>query len=151
MALLPRATLCCDCCRILATAPSSSPPRHLLKDPGLCDVSLVVPSLEAFEWQGQTLQETPQVRQDKRTYPSDEAAGEGQAIDANVKHARRIMDQCQKLINDVNEGMPTFPQDLQPEMVELLTGLEGKVRQCAQVEAIGDSSVEADMLEWLLV
>ena len=61
------------------------------------------------------------------------------------------MGQCRKLINDVNEGMRTFPQDVQTEMVELLTELEGKVRQGAQVEAIGESSMEADMLEWLLI
>ena len=57
------------------------------------------------------------------------------------------MAKCRKLINEVNEGMPTFPQDFQTEIMELLTELEGKVRQGAQVEAIGESSMEADMLE----
>ena len=47
--------------------------------------------------------------------------------------------------------MPTFPQDLQTEMMELLTELEGKGRQGAQVEAIGESSMEADMFEWIWV
>ena len=36
-------------------------------------------------------------------------------------------------------------------LVRAQDGLDLLVRQRAQVEAIGESSVEADMLEWLLI
>ena len=63
-------------------SPSSSLPRPSY-------VSLAVPSLEASKEQVQTLEETPQVRQDNRTSP--EAGGEeGQAIDANVAKCTAI-------------------------------------------------------------
>ena len=68
------------------------------------------------------------------------------------KKARLVMVECRKIINQVNEikeGQSTVPQELQTEMRSLLTELEAKVRQGAQVEAIGESSMEANMSEWI--